>query len=181
MTFFSSTKSKSLTREIALVFIASFLIALGAQINIPLPFSPVPVTAQTLAVLLTGAFLGSRLGSYAVILYISEGLMGLPVFAGLKGGLSALLGPTGGYLVGFVLAAYLVGWLVERGWNKSILSTFFVLVLGNLAIYLLGLPWLAVYVGPRAAFSAGFFPFIGGDLLKILFVTGILAMEPRSE
>ncbi len=180
MTIFSSSKQKSLTWNITLVLMASLFIALSAQINIPIPFSPVPVTAQTLAILLTGAFLGSRLGSYAVALYLFQGFMGLPVFAGGKSGLPALLGPTGGYLLGFVLAAYLVGWFMEHGWNKGIPNTIAALVLGNLAIYLIGLPWLALYIGAEAALPMGFAPFIIGDLVKIILVAGVLTVEYRS-
>jgi biotin transport system substrate-specific component len=137
-------------------------------VAIPLPFSPVPVTGQTLAVLLVGALLGSRRGSLAVLAYIAQGLAGLPVFAGGALGMARLLGPTGGYLVGFVAAAFLVGLLAERGWDRRVLTTAAAMMLGNLVIYAIGALWLAPFVGgPEQALATGVLPFIPGDLVKI--------------
>lgn len=108
---------KNIAGQVALVVAGSLLVALLAQVSIPLPFTPVPVTGQTLGVLLVGGALGSRLGAASLALYLGEGAIGLPVFAGGVGGLP--VGPTGGYLVGFVLMAYVVGYLAERGWDRS--------------------------------------------------------------
>jgi biotin transport system substrate-specific component len=147
----------------------SWLIALSAQVAIPLPFSPVPVTGQTLAVLLVGALLGSRRGSLAVLAYIAQGLAGLPVFAGGALGMARLLGPTGGYLVGFAAAAFLVGLLAERGWDRRVLTTAAAMILGNLVIYAIGALWLAPFVGGlEQALATGVLPFIPGDLVKIV-------------
>ena len=154
--------------DAALVLAGSLLIALSAQVAILLPFSPVPVTGQTLAVLLVGALLGSRRGSLAVLTYVVQGLAGLPVFAGGAFGLARLLGPTGGYLVGFVAAAFLVGLLAERGWDRRVSTTAAAMTLGNLVIYATGALWLAAFVGGLdQALAMGVAPFILGDLLKI--------------
>ncbi len=153
--------------DVALVSGGSLLIALAAQIAIPLPFSPVPITGQTLAVLLVGVLLGSRRGASSLLLYLAEGALGLPVFAGGRCGFLYLLGPTGGYLLGFVVAAFVTGWLAERGWDRRVRSNVPVMLLGNAIIYALGLPWLAHFVGATRVLALGFYPFIVGDLLKI--------------
>ncbi len=150
-----------------LILGGSLFIALAAQIAVPLPFTPVPITGQTLAVLLVGALLGSRLGSLTVLAYLAEGAMGLPVFAGGAFGLARLVGPTGGYLFGFVLAAFVVGWLCERGWDRRIITAALALIAGNGVIYLVGIPWLAVFVGGERALALGLWPFLPGDALKI--------------
>lgn len=163
-----TVRRSALLYDAALVLAGSLLIALSAQIAIPLPFSPVPVTGQTMAVLLVGALLGRRRGSLAVLVYIAEGIAGLPVFAGGAAGPARLLGPTGGYLVGFVAAAYLVGLLAERGWDRRVSTTAAAMALGNLVIYTVGVLWLTVFVGSlSAALAAGVLPFIPGDLVKI--------------
>ncbi|HNS02903.1 MAG TPA: biotin transporter BioY [Anaerolineae bacterium] len=164
-----TVRRSALLYDAALVLAGSLLIALSAQVAIPLPFSPVPVTGQTMAVLLVGALLGSRRGSLAVLVYIAEGMAGLPVFApGGAVGPARLLGPTGGYLIGFVLAAYLVGLLAERGWDRRVSTTAVAMALGNVVIYAVGALWLAVFVGGLApALTAGVLPFIPGDLIKI--------------
>jgi biotin transport system substrate-specific component len=143
-------------------------------VAIPLPFSPVPITGQTLAALLIGALLGSRLGALCILLYISEGLLGVPVFAGGSAGLLRLLGPTGGYLAGMVLAAYVTGSLAERGWDRRPLTAALAMLCGNIAIYILGLPWLAHFVGAGHVLAAGLLPFIPGDLLKLAIAATLL-------
>ena len=156
-----------LVYDVALVTVGSALIALSARIAIPLPFSPVPITGQTFAVLLIGALLGSRRGALAVILYLLEGTAGLPFFAGGSGGLARLAGPTGGYLIGFVAAAFTVGLLAERGWDRRVWSTVLAMLAGNAIIYACGLPWLGRFVGEGNVLSLGLLPFIPGDLLKL--------------
>lgn len=167
-------KTKIASHDILLVVGVALLIALGAHVRIPIPFSPVPVTAQTLVVLLAGALLGPKHGVQAVVLYLLEGLLGLPVFAGASGGLTVLLGPTGGYLIGFVAAAYIVGRLTERGENRNALATVGVLLLGTLVIYAFGLLRLAAFVGREHVIALGLTPFILGDLVKLLCATLIL-------
>jgi len=154
-----------LKQTVALILAGSWLVALTAQITIPL--QPVPVTGQTFGVLLVGALLGSRRGALAMLAYLTQGAMGLPVFAGGTSGLARLAGPTGGYLLGFVIAAFLVGSLSERGWDRHFIPSAMAMLIGNAAIYALGLPWLATFTGWEAAFRAGLLPFIPGDLAKI--------------
>ncbi len=149
----------------------SGLVALSARIAIPLPFTEVPVTGQTLGVLFTGAVLGSRRGALALLLYLVEGAVGLPVFApsvALPPGIGRLLGPTGGYLLSFPLVAGAVGLLAERGWDQRLRTAALAMLVGNLLIYLVAVPWLARFTGSLwLALLTGMFPFIPGDLLKI--------------
>lgn len=158
----------------ALVAGFSLVIALTAQIAIPLPFTPVPVTLQTLAVLLAGCLLGSGRGALAVVAYIAEGSAGLPVFSGGTGGIIHVLGPTGGYLVGFLAAAYLVGLLAETGLAVNWLGSLVTLLVGSLVLYIPGLIWLGFYVGYNHVLAMGFLPFIIGDGLKIVAGWGLL-------
>ncbi len=150
-----------------LVVAGSVFISLLARVAIPLPFSPVPITGQTFAVLLVGALLGSRRGGLVVLLYLLEGVAGLPFFAGGAGGPARLAGPTGGYLIGFVVAAFAVGLLAERGWDRRVWSTAAAMLVGNTIIYAFGLLWLERFVGAGKVLSLGLLPFIPGDLLKL--------------
>ena len=153
---------------------ASVFIALASRITIPIPFSPVPITSQTLAVLLTGTLLGSKRGALSVFAYLTAGASGLPVFAGGGAGIAYLLGPTGGYLVGFVIAAYVTGLLAEKGWDRRIFTTALAMAIGNVIIYLCGLCWLASFVGINRVFALGLYPFIPGDLVKLIIATILL-------
>ena len=157
----------SLAWKAVLVLAGSALIALAAQVRFPLPFSPVPVTGQTFAVLLVAAALG-RLGLASVIAYLVEGAIGLPVFAGGGFGVATIVGPTGGYLIGFALAAALVGSAAERGWDRSFISALAAMAIGEVAIYACGLAWLARFALPVPLLSAGLVPFIPGDLFKMM-------------
>lgn len=168
---------RGLARAAGLCVAFSLFNAALAQAAVWLPFSPVPITGQTLAVLLTGAVLGPRLGFASVLLYLGEGAVGLPFFAGGAAGVAALVGPTGGYLAGFPLAAALVGWLAARGWDRHPLRMAGAMVAGNAVIYALGLAWLAVVMGgpaPGALLSAGLLPFLPGDAVKIVLAMGLL-------
>jgi biotin transport system substrate-specific component len=168
---------EGLLREVALVVGGAALTALTAQISIPLPFTPVPITLQTFAVLLTGAALGAWRGIFSQALYVLVGALGLPVYAGGVGGATHLFGATGGYLVGFVLAAALTGWLAERGWDRQGRKALPAMILGNLTIYLVGVPWLAFFVGGLGrAVVLGFVPFAVGDALKLLLASGLLPL-----
>ena len=129
----------SLTRDIGLVIGGSVFIALLSQVQIPL--QPVPITGQTLAVFLVALTLGWRLGGAAVGLYLLEGALGLPVFAGFSGGIAKFAGPTGGFLIGFLVAALAIGWLAERGWTRNVLLTAAAMLIGTVLIYALGLAW----------------------------------------
>ena len=166
------------TLLVSLVLIVGFasLTAVTARIAIYLPFTPVPITLQTLAVLLSGALLGSRAGALAQLVYIAEGLAGLPVGAGGNSGLPWLLGPTFGYAIGFAAAAYLTGLLVERGWGDRPWRLAAAMVAGNLAIYLIGVLRLSQFVpgGLTGAIVAGVLPFIIGDAIKIAVGAGVV-------
>ncbi len=164
----------SLCYDLACIVMGSLLIALSAQIVIPLPFSPVPITGQTLAALLVGAALGSRRGVLCLLLYLAEGSLGLPVFAGGGLGLARLVGPTGGYLAGLAAAAALTGWLAERGWDRRPATTALAMLAGNLVIYACGLIWLAHFVGAGHVLAAGLLPFIPGDIVKVAAATALL-------
>jgi biotin transport system substrate-specific component len=170
------TRIRSFMYGILLVTAGSLVVAVSALIQVRLPFTPVPITAQTLAVLLVGVLLGSRRGGFALLAYLGEGLAGLPVFAGGGFGLAHLLGPTGGYLIGFAAAAFLVGWLAERGWDRRPLAALGAMTLGNLVIYAIGASWLAWMVGPNQALALGVAPFVLGDVLKIGLGTALLPL-----
>jgi len=157
----------SLLWKLVLVLAGSALIGLAAQVRIPVPFSPVPVTGQTFAVLLVAASLG-RLGLASVIAYLIEGAAGLPAFAGGASGAAYVTGPTGGYLLGFALAAAVVGSAAERGWDRHLGSAFAAMILGEIAIYVCGLAWLARFVPAERLLDAGLLPFIPGDLYKMV-------------
>ena len=160
-------------RPLLLAFAGSPLLIVSAKFQVP--FYPVPMTLQPLVVLLLGVVLGSRLGAATVLLYLAQGAAGLPVFAGTpeKGvGLAYMVGPTGGYLLGFALAAYVTGWLAERGFDRTRLGTALAMSLGMVVIYSLGLLWLGVFVGYNAnLLHLGLTPFVLGDVLKIALAT----------
>ncbi|MEK6282494.1 MAG: biotin transporter BioY [Acidobacteriota bacterium] len=162
------------TRSVSLVFAFSLLVALSAQIVIPV--GPVPVTAQTFAVLLTGALLGSRLGAMAIIVYLMEGAVGLPFFYGGSSGLAHLLGPTGGYLVAFPAAAFITGAFAEHGWDKRFPTAVAAMAIGSVLIMLSGWAWFALVTNtPLAvAFKITVLKFIPGDIIKILLAAAIL-------
>ena len=169
-----SEKSSAAIYDIALVIGGSLLIALCARITVMLPFSPVPVTAQTFAVLVIGALLGAKRGGLAALAYIIEGALGLPVFA-LGGGFAVLLGPTGGYLIGFIPAAYVTGFLAQKGWDRRIGTTVLAMIFGNIVIYTFGLLWLFRLMGISKTVPAmGLYPFIVGDLAKIVLAAAVL-------
>jgi biotin transport system substrate-specific component len=153
-------------RAVVLAALGTALLTLSAKINLPLPF--VPMTLQTLVVLMIGAAYGWRLGVATVIAYLAEGAMGMPVFAGPVGGLAPLMGPTAGYLFGFIVAAFVTGWLSERGWDRSVLRLFVAMGIGHIAILAMGFAWLAfgMKLGVEKAWLVGLLPFIAGSLVK---------------
>ncbi|MGZ4153463.1 MAG: biotin transporter BioY [Actinomycetota bacterium] len=164
--------------RIALAFAGSWLIAGLAQVQIRLPFTPVPVTGQTIGVLLVGASLGLALGSLSLVLYLAQGALGLPFFAGGSAGIDMLRASsaTGGYLVGFVAAAAVVGALAERGWDHDVRGAISAMFLGEVALYLVAIPWLmhALGVGLDRAIVLGLAPFLVGDALKLFIAAGAL-------
>ena len=161
-----------LARDAALVVGGSVLTGLAAQVSIPLPFTPVTLTLQTFAVLLVGASLGTVRGVLSMCLYLTAGVAGVPWFSA---GTSGAGGASFGYVLGFVLAAALVGRLAERGATRGPVRTAGVMVLGNLAIYAVGVPWLmgVAHVGFVKALSLGVIPFLLGDLVKVAVASGL--------
>jgi len=159
--------------DAALIVGGSFLIGLCAQIAIPI--RPVPITLQTFAVLMTGLLLGRRRGSLCVLTYIIEGLAGLPVFAFGRSGVAVLFSPTGGYLVGFVAAAYVTGLLAQNRWDRRFVTTILAMTLGSVVMYVFGLSWLCCLMGVnRTVLAVGLYPFIVGDILKIVLAAVVL-------
>src|SRR5437763_2500297 len=162
-------------RSFALVVGFSLLIALSAQVVIPLPWTPVPITGQTFAVLLTGALLGPRLGALAMFAYLIEGASGLPFFAAGGSGVGRLLfSSTSGYLLSYPVAAFVVGLLAERGWDRRFLTAAAAMGLGSLVILLSGWAWLARFTGAAFAWDHGVAPFLVGDAIKIVLAAAVL-------
>jgi biotin transport system substrate-specific component len=165
----AAVKQRGLLIDILFVVGGAALVALAAQIRIPLPFTPVPITGQTFAVLLVGTSLGAVRGGASLLLYVALGVAGLPIFTGWNKGLAVLTGATGGYLAGFVVAAALTGFLAERGWDRRFRSSIGAMLTGNVIIYLFGLPWLAAVAGTgfTRTLELGLYPFIPGDMIKL--------------
>jgi biotin transport system substrate-specific component len=163
----------ALVRDVALVLAAAVLTGIAAQVLIPLPFTPVPITLQTFTVLLAGAALGPIRGGLSMLLYLVVGLAGVPWFSEQRSGWEFA---SFGYIVGFVLAAALVGWLARRGLDRSIVGAIGIMVVGNLVIYAIGVAWLAnqLSVDLPTALEFGAWPFLIGDALKIALAAGLL-------
>ncbi len=161
----------TVVRDIALVIAGSLVVALMAQLAVWLPFSPVPVTLQTLAVLLVGATLGCKRGGAALLLYASQAAVGLPVLAGGLGGPAALLGPSGGYVFGFVVAATVVGYLCERKLDRSVRSSVVPFAVGSMIVLSCGATWLSLWTGApsiASAWNVGVLPFLPGEAVKVV-------------
>ena len=164
-----------LVTDVILVVAGAGLVALAAQIEIMLGFTPVPISGQTFAVLLVGASYGPVLGASSLLLYFFVGLLGAPVYSGGDGGWEIVKGATGGYLIGFIVAALLTGWLAQRQWDRRFNTAVAAMLTGSVVIYAFGLPWLAATqdLGTEATLEAGLYPFVVGDLLK-LYLAGML-------
>ena len=162
------------TRSVGLVLGFSLLMALSAQIVFPI--GPVPITGQTFVVLLTGALLGSRLGAMTMIVYLVEGVSGLPFFYGGGGGLAHLLGPTGGYLVAFPGAAFITGAFAEHDWDRRFPTAVAAMAIGSVVIMLSGWTWFSLVTNTPmlTAFKVTVLPFIPGDIIKILLAAAVL-------
>jgi biotin transport system substrate-specific component len=165
-------------RLAVLAVLGTLLLTLSAKLHVP--FYPVPMTFQTLVVLGLGMAYGWRLGAATVALYLLQGALGLPVFSGTpeKGiGLAYLLGPTGGYLFGFFLAAGVCGWLAERGWDRSVITTALAMLIGNIIIYVPGLLWLGGLFGwDKPILEWGLTPFILGDAIKLALAAALMPL-----
>lgn len=177
----TSGRSNTVLRGMVLALAGTLVLALASKINVPL--WPVPMTMGTLAVLTLGMAYGWRLAGVTLMLYMAEGAIGLPVFAGTpeKGiGLAYMMSGTGGYLIGYVLAAMTVGWLAEKGWDRSMLGTILAMLAGNAIIYVPGVLWLGVLFGwDKPILEWGFTPFVLGDVIKIGLAMGIMPLAWR--
>jgi biotin transport system substrate-specific component len=162
--------------DVLLVVGGAGFVALAAQVSFDLPFTPVPITGQTFAVVLVGASLGALLGLASLGLYLFVGALGAPIYADGKGGWDVLTGPTGGYIIGFALAAFLIGALAQQRWDRRFASSVAAMLTGNVVIYLVGLPWLAekIDAGLETTLEQGLYPFVVGDLLKLYLAAALL-------
>ena len=170
----AQARSHGAAQKIAFVIGASFFVALCARLSVPLPFTPVPLTLANLGVLIVGLTLGSRAGFAALALYLAEGALGLPVFSVGPGGIAQLLGPTGGYLMAYPLAAFVAGWIAERSTRNF--ARFAVAALAaEFAIFAGGLGWLAMLAQGNAmqAVRFGFYPFVFAEVMKVMSAAGI--------
>jgi biotin transport system substrate-specific component len=162
-------------RDVILIVLGALFVAALAQIEIPLPFTPVPITGQTFGVLLVGAALGSKRGAASLISYLALGVIGLPFFAGGAHGLNILIGATGGYLIGFVVSTYVIGLLAERGLERNVRTSLIPFLVGTLIIYVCGVSWLTVVFGSVGrALAAGLIPFLIGDAIKLIAASLLL-------
>ena len=171
-----------LVADAVLVLTGAALVAAAAQISIPLPFTPVPITGQTFAVVIVGASFGAARGTASLVLYVLAGLAGAPVYADHEHGLSIVTGATGGYLVGFVLAAAVTGLLAERGWDRRFSSAVGAMLTGNVLIYVVGVSWLAVDLGTNLerSLELGLYPFVPGDIIKLYLAAALLPTAWRA-
>lgn len=170
----NSLYQRTWLKEILVVIGASIIIGLFGAISLPLPFTPVPISTQCQAILLLSVILGSKRAFFAVLAFLTEAAMGLPVCSAGKGGILHLLGPTGGYLLGYLVAAYITGYLSEKFFKRTPTHTFYSIATGNVIVYLIALPWLSSFCGWKSAIQLGMLPFLIGDFLKLVFAIKIL-------
>jgi biotin transport system substrate-specific component len=157
-------RTPAIFNQFAVVLCFSLVLALSAKVQVP--FWPVPITMQSMVVMLIGIFLGPRLGALAIGAYLAEGLAGLPVFAGAAAGPAYLIGPTGGYLFGFLLSGAFAGWVAKRGFARDLPGALLIMVLGHIILFVPGVIWLAALFGWSKAFAFGIVPFMAATLLK---------------
>ncbi len=174
VSIYNRFKPSSLIAEIPVLIGFNLLLIATAYMAINLPFSPVPITGQTFGVLLIAMALDRTRAVAVVGAYVLEGMVGLPVFAGGKAGIVALAGPTGGYIIGFLAAAYIVGYLADRGWSGSYIKSVAAMTLGTAIIFACGLTWLTQFIPGAALLTAGLIPFIPGAIMKIGLAAVIL-------
>jgi len=172
-----SSQARSPGTAALLIVAGSLLIAASAKLQIP--FWPVPLTLQSLAVVVLGATLGPVVSAAAVLLYLIEGLCGLPVFAGAAHGVSALTGPTGGFLLGFLLAAPSTGLLVRQGWGRTLSSAALLMLVGHAVLFVPGLAWLAYRIGEMRAIDLGLTPFLAAIFVKVAIGAALIRTLPR--
>ncbi|MDP1608193.1 MAG: biotin transporter BioY [Chlamydiales bacterium] len=168
------SKEQSLLKDVSLVILSSLLLALSSKVSIPLFFTPVPITIQNSLILLLAVLLGPRKGGAVVASLLAQTVMGFSVLSSGAVGLASFVGPTGGYLVGYLASAVLTGWLMERVFQRTVVHAFCAMLMGNVLVYLLGAGFLSTIIGVKAAFWLGVAPFILGDLWKLLATAKLL-------
>lgn len=173
-TLYSRIQPSTLLAELPLLATFNLVLVACSYLSFTLPFSPVPITGQTFGILLIAMALGRVRGLAVVMAYLLEGAVGLPVFAGGSAGIVKFVGPTGGYLVGFAVSAYVVGYLADKGWDKSFTKTTIAMILGTALIFITGLAQLSFFVPSEILFEMGFIPFIPGAIVKIAVASVIL-------
>lgn len=168
--------SRSILTDIVLVCAGTALVAIAAQVEVPL--WPVPITGQTLAVLLAGSALGALRGTLSMILYAILGIVGLPVFSGAASGTTVILGPTGGYIIGFIFAAAFTGWIAQRSWDRKILRAILGFLGGTVVTFAIGLPWLAytLHLNLQQTLEGGLYPFIVGGIIKMILAAAVITL-----
>lgn len=171
---YSRIRPASIWLELPLLLTFNLVLVASAYLTIPLPFTPVPITGQTFAVMLIGMVLGRSRAGAVVLAYLVEGACGLPVFAGGAMGLPALIGPTGGYLFGFLIAAWVTGFLAEHGWDRSYLLSSLAMLIGHAVVFAAGIAWLYRYVPASQLIALGVAPFVVGTIIKIIAAAGVL-------
>lgn len=171
--------TRGIVMDLVLICAGTALVSIAAQVEVPL--WPVPITGQTLAVLLVGSSLGALRGTLSIALYAVLGIVGLPIFSGAGSGMSVVLGPTGGYIIGFVFAAALTGWIAQRSWDRKILRSILGFLGGTVITFAIGLPWLAFTLGLnlQQTLEGGLYPFIVGGIVKMLLAAGIITVGWR--
>lgn len=174
----TESSTQAALRFIALAIIGAALLAISAKIRVPLPFTPVPMTLQTIAIMGLGAAYGMRLGLATVLLYLAIGALGMDVFTSStaeSNGLAYMMGGTGGYLVGFIIAMGVIGYFAERGWDRSIVKLFGLMLFADAILFGLGLLWLGNLVGwDKPVLEWGLYPFVVGDLIKIALASALI-------
>jgi biotin transport system substrate-specific component len=168
--------ARGVVMDVVLVAAGAAVTAIAAQVQVPL--WPVPITGQTLAVLLVGSALGALRGALSMVLYAVLGIAGLPVFSEASSGIAVVLGPSGGYIIGFVFAAAFTGWIAQRSWDRRILRAILSFLGGIVVTFAFGLPWLAIALGLNwdQTLQGGLYPFIPGGIIKMFIAAGVVAV-----
>ena len=169
----SADNTNKLLKYVVLVVLGTLVMTVAAKINVP--FYPVPMNLQTLALFAIAAAFGRKLAVATILLYLAEGFMHIPVFTKEVAGPGYFVGPTGGYLVGFAIAAFIVGWAADKGWSKNPFKMFGAMLVADVVIFALGFAWLATLIGPEKAFMFGVQPFVIPDLVKIALASSLVA------
>ena len=166
-------KNQEMLKNILLILSGTIFLALMSQLTIPLPFTPVPITGQTFAVMFIGLVYGKKLGSSTLLTYIAAGSAGLPVFAGFSGKLPFFT-PSGGYIIGFFFAALVCGYFADKGWTKSPVKLISALIIAHAVLYFFGLLQLNIFLPNKNVFAIGLYPFIAGDVIKMIILSALL-------